>query len=219
VPVTLADPTTGDTSKLELTMLQLATVLRLASYTPQEAALLPLILHRAGERDDFRPLASQYLLVSRSIEESISYGMHNSVVCSEDVPYFDVSKIDREKLARTYLGTAAVDGLRDICQVWPRGPIDADFHEPLHTPIPALLLSGSHDPATPAAYGALAANGFTHALHLVVNGFGHGQLTTPCVDRVMAAFIASGSTAGLDTSCIRLARAMPFFTSLNGPPP
>src|SRR5262249_4986603 len=67
VPITIEDPTTGEPSKLELSMLHLAMVLRLATYTPQEAALLPLILHRATASGDFKPLAAQYLLVSRSV--------------------------------------------------------------------------------------------------------------------------------------------------------
>ena len=219
VPITLDDPTTGESSRLELSMLHLATVLRLATYTPQEAALLPLILHRANERGDFKPLAAQYLLVSRSLGDVLSYGMHNSVVCAEDVPFYGEIAIDRQRLEQTYLGTAAVDGLRDICQVWPRGPIDADFHKPLHTAVPALLLSGSDDPATPAANGELASRGFKNGLHVTLQGFGHGQLVAPCVDRVMASFIDGASVHGLDVSCTTLDKPTPFFTSLNGPPP
>ena len=219
VPVTIADPTTGERSKLELTPLHLATVLRLASYTPQEAALLPLILHRAREAGDFGPLAAQYLLVSRSVGDVLSYGMHNSVVCAEDVPFFDTVTINRQRLEQTYLGTTALDGLRDICQIWPRGPIDPDFHEPLHTQIPALLLSGGDDPATPAAYAEEARRGFTNSLHITLKGFGHGQLVAPCVDRIMARFIETAAVKDLDVSCTRLAKPTPFFTSLNGPPP
>ncbi len=219
VPITIADPTTGEASKLELSTLQLATVLRLTTYTPQEAALLPLILHQATESGDFKPLATQYLLVSRSVGDELSYGMHNSVVCAEDVPYYDSAKIDRQRLEQTYLGTAAVDGLRDICQVWPRGPMDKDFHEPLHSDVPALLLSGSDDPATPAADAEKALHGFSNGLHVILKGFGHGQLVAPCVDRIMARFIDTATVTGLDVSCTLRDKPTPFFTSLNGPPP
>ena len=219
VPITVADPTSGESSKLELSMVHLATVLRLATYTPQEAALLPLILHRASTRGDFQPLAAQYLLVSRSLGDVLSYGMHNSVVCAEDVPFYDVASIDRTRLEQTYLGTTAVDGLRDICRVWPRGPVDQDFHRALHSDVPALLLSGSDDPATPAADADEALRGFARGLHVVLKGFGHGQLVAPCVDRIMAFFIETASVAGLDVSCTKADKPTPFFTSLNGPPP
>lgn len=218
VPITIADPTTGEQSKLELSTLQLATVLRLTTYTPQEAALLPLILHRASESGDFMPLATQYLLISRSLGDQLSYGMHNSVVCAEDVPFYPTT-IDRKRLEQTYLGTSAVDGLRDICQVWPRGPVDKDFHEPLHSNVPALLLSGSDDPATPVADAQEALRGFTKGLHVVLKGFGHGQLVAPCVDRIMAHFIETAAVDGLDVSCTSRDKPTPFFISLNGPPP
>ena len=82
-----------------------------------------------------------------------------------------------------------------------------------------LLLSGSDDPVTPPAGAQKAARAFTHHLEVVLEGFGHGQLTAPCVDRVMAQFVARASVEALDVSCMRAARPLPFFTSLNGPPP
>ncbi len=219
VPVSLADPTSGEVSSFDFTGYHLATVLRLGSYTAEQAALLPLMLHGATVSANFTPLASQFLLVNRSYGDVVAYGMHNSVVCSEDVPFWDPSKIDRGALEKTYLGAAQIDGLRSICSVWPRGPVDADFHAQLHTDVPALLLSGGDDPVTPPTDAEEARRGFTHSVHIVLNGFGHGQLTAPCVDRVMAAFVHSGSVEGLDVTCVQNDKPMPFFTTLSGPSP
>jgi hypothetical protein len=72
---------------------------------------------------------------------------------------------------------------------------------------------------TPPAYAAAAARGLPHALNLVLPGFGHGQLTVPCMDRVLARFLELGSVQGLDSTCTQNARPMPFFTSVNGPAP
>lgn len=219
VSVTLPDPTTGEPSTIEFTTLHLATVLRLASYTAEQAALLPLALHLASRSGDFVPLAAQFLVVHRSYGDLLAYGMHNTVVCSEDVPFYSLQEIDREALERTYLGTAQLDALLDMCGVWPRGPVDEDFHEPLEANIPVLLLSGTDDPVTPPAYAEQAKAGLPHSWHIVMQGFGHGQLGVPCMDRVMASFIDRGSTEGLDVSCLERARPMPFFTSPSGPPP
>ena len=41
--------------------------------------------------------------------------------------------------------------LQSLCEVWPRGPIDADLHAPLKSDVPVLLLSGGNDPVTPPA--------------------------------------------------------------------
>jgi pimeloyl-ACP methyl ester carboxylesterase len=220
VSVNLADPTSGQPTKFEFTSYHLATVLRLASYTAEQAALLPLMLNGATSTSaNFTPLASQFLMVNRSYGDALAYGMHNSVVCSEDVPFYDLATVDRTELEKTYLGTAQLDGLRNICSIWPRGPVDKDFHAPLHSDVPALLLSGSDDPVTPPADAEEARRGLTHSVHVVLQGFGHGQLTAPCVDRLMASFVGRGTIDGLDVSCTRDDTPMPFFTSLGGPPP
>jgi pimeloyl-ACP methyl ester carboxylesterase len=194
-------------------------VLRLLSYTSEYAALLPLVLHAAAAHEDYAPLAAQYLMVERAYAQTIAVGMHNSVVCAEDVPRFADHPVDRARLAATYLGTRQLDGLVSVCRVWPRGEVDADLHAPLTSTVPALLLSGSDDPATPPAFAHEAADAFTHHLEVVLEGFGHGQLTAPCLDRLMAQFVARGSVEGLDVSCARAARPLPFFTSLSGPSP
>jgi pimeloyl-ACP methyl ester carboxylesterase len=219
VPVSVHDPTTGEDTPFEFGPDHLASVLRLLSYTPEYAALLPLMLHAAAERDDYAPLASQFLLVERAYGELVAAGMHNSVVCAEDVPFFDLHAIDRARLAATYLGTRQLDGLAVVCRLWPHGPVDADLHAPLVSDVPALLLSGSDDPVTPPQYAKEAARSFPHSLSVVLEGFGHGQLTAPCMDRVLAQFLASASPETLDVSCTREARPLAFFTSLNGPPP
>jgi len=81
------------------------------------------------------------------------------------------------------------------------------------------LLSGSDDPVTPPPYGELARRGLSNSLHVVLQGFGHGQLAAPCMDRVMNDFVARGSVAGLDVACTRDDKPMPFFVSFNGPAP
>jgi pimeloyl-ACP methyl ester carboxylesterase len=218
VPISVHDPTTGEDRSFEFGADHLASVLRLLSYTSEYAALLPLLLH-AGAQQDYAPLASQYLMVERSYAQAIATGMHNSVVCTEDVPLFAKYPIDRARLAATYLGTRQLDGLEAVCRVWPRGKVDEDLRAPFRSEVPALLLSGSDDPATPPAYAHEAAGVFTHHLEVVLEGFGHGQLTAPCVDRIMALFVARASAQALDVSCVRAARPLAFFTSLNGPPP
>jgi pimeloyl-ACP methyl ester carboxylesterase len=217
--VDLTDPTSGEPYRLQFTAYHLAMVLRLASYTPELAALLPLDLHEAGASGNFTPLAGQFLLIDRVYGDAIAEGMNDTVVCSEDVPFYHVDAQERAELGKTFLGTSQLDGLRAICALWPRGPVDRDFHQPLHSDVPALLLSGSNDPVTPPRYAAEAARGFTHSLSLVVAGFGHGQLTDPCMAGVMAQFVRRASVAGLDTTCTHNLSPMPFFLTRNGPTP
>jgi pimeloyl-ACP methyl ester carboxylesterase len=219
VAVSLADPSSGEASKFDFTGYHLASVLRLGSYTAEQAALLPLMLHGATASANFTPLASQFLIVNRSYGDAVAYGMHNSVVCSEDVPFWDLAKVNRAELEKTYLGTTQLDGLRNICSIWPRGPVDPDFHAQLHTDVPVLMLSGSDDPVTPPTDAEEARKGLTHSVHIVLQGFGHGQLAAPCVDHVIESVIDRGRVEGLDVSCVKNDQPTPFFVTLSGPAP
>jgi pimeloyl-ACP methyl ester carboxylesterase len=219
VPVNFADPTTGEPTHLDFGPLHLATVLRLSTYTSEQAAVLPLVLHLAHHSGNYAPLAGQFMLMLRSYGDVLAYGMHNSVVCTEDVPFYRPESIDRAGLARTFLGTTQVDALLSLCEGWPRGPMDADLHAPLSSNVPVLLLSGGNDPVTPAANAERARIGLKHSLHIVLQDLGHGQLGAPCMDRVMAQFIDRGSVDGLDVSCTKQAKPAPFFISPAGPAP
>jgi len=217
--VDLTDPTSGEPYRLQFTSSHLSMVLRLASYTPELAALLPLDLHEADTSGDFAPLAGQFLLIDRVYGDAVAEGMNNTVVCAEDVPFYHVTTAERAQIARTFLGTSQLDGLEAICRLWPHGPVDPDFHRPLHSAAPALLLSGSNDPITPPRYAAQAGRGFEHSVNLVLRGFGHGQLTDPCMAGVMARFVSRATVDGLDTSCTRHLEPTPFFLTRNGPAP
>jgi pimeloyl-ACP methyl ester carboxylesterase len=218
--VSVPDPSTGIARQVDFSSDSLAAVLRLGSYSADYAALLPLMLH-AGADNDFEPLAKQYLLVRRSVLDTLAGGMHNSVVCAEDVPFYAQGAVDQARLAlaTTYLGTSQLDALQTICRIWPHGPVDADLHAPLASAVPALLLSGSEDPVTSPAYAAEALHSYPRGVSVVLKGLGHGQLTAPCMDSVMAQFIAQAGAVAPDVRCTKSVQPLPFFTSLNGPPP
>jgi pimeloyl-ACP methyl ester carboxylesterase len=217
-PVTLAHPRSGERRTLELGAEHFAGVLRLQSYTSEQAALLPLSMHLAAADGNFAPLAGQFLMTVDSLGV-LAYGMHNTVVCAEDAPRFAAAGIDREKLRTTYIGLAQLEGLEAVCRKWPRGPVDADFHEPLASAAPVLLLSGGADPVTPPSFGVQAMRGLTNARHIEIAGLGHGLIGAPCMDRVLAQFLETADPRELDTSCLERVRPMPFFTSLAGPAP
>lgn len=197
----------------------LSAVLRLASYDDLQAALLPLSLHLAVREKNFTPLANQFRVFARSLEEAFAYGMHNAVACSEDTPLIESAKLDRMALARTHMGAEQVDELIAACREWPKGVVDADLHQPFRSGAAALLLSGADDPVTPPEYAARAQEAFADSKHIIVAAHGHGQLGAPCVDRIMSSFIDKGSAKNLDSSCVNKLVPMPFFTTLSGPAP
>jgi pimeloyl-ACP methyl ester carboxylesterase len=221
VPVAVPDPFNGATRKFNFDAADLGVVVRLSSYSTEQSALLPLALDEAQAHANFAPVAGLLLQVTHSLDNLLAYGMHNSVVCSEDVPSYGVSAGERARLARTYMGTAQLDALESVCALWPRGPVDADFHQPLTSDKPVLLLSGSDDPVTPPSYAQEAARGLRNSLQVVVSGMSHGQITAPCAARLLSRFVELGTTRGLDSelACIHLTVPTAFLTSFTGSPP
>jgi pimeloyl-ACP methyl ester carboxylesterase len=117
------------------------------------------------------------------------------------------------------MGAEPVQQLIEACRDWPSGVVDADLHTPFRSEAAALLLSGADDPVTPPEYATLAQRAFADSKHVIIAGHGHGQLTAPCVDRVIADFIRAGTARNLDASCTQKLPPMPFFTTLAGPSP
>ena len=215
--VAARDPATGELEETIVTEEYLMGVTRLWSYSAVTAALLPLIIDDAA-RGRFDTLLAQASLISESLEQALSFPMHNSIVCSEDYP-FDAAEAPAS-IAESYLGTSIVDALGAICAQWPQGPVDADFKDPLVSGHPVLLLSGSNDPATPARYAEdVMAEGLSGAVHLVAAEQGHGLAPVGCVRNLMQEFIASGTAEGLDAECLDRVIPTPFFLSAGGPGP
>jgi pimeloyl-ACP methyl ester carboxylesterase len=216
--LTVTDPSSGLPLAIEFNRSILNVALRFLSYSATEAALLPTLIHQAAGGDP-APLALQTVMLTRQVGDQIASGMQNSVVCSEDVPLFGDADVDRQRLAQTYQGADQLDALREICKLWPRGPVDPDLHRELHSDIPTLLLSGEADPVTPPADALRAAQGLTQHRSLILAGEGHGQLATGCVPKLMAAFFDDPKPQALDAACLQVHRPPPFFVTLTGPPP
>jgi pimeloyl-ACP methyl ester carboxylesterase len=219
VSVRLPDPVTAEPREIAFSAGHLALAARLLIYSDETAALLPLAIHEARAKDNLAPLAAQAEMVRRQLEGTMAYGMHNAVVCSEDLPFLDPESVDRTALDRSFLGSAMLDALLAMCEVWPRGVVDADLKQPLHSTVPALLMSGEFDPVTPPAWAAAAAAGFADHAQVVFRGQGHGQLGLVCAQSLMRRFLDAGTAAGLDTGCVDLVEAAPFFLSFNGGAP
>ncbi len=217
IALQLPDPVTGETRTVEAGYGHLVMATRLLAYSTDSASLLPYFIHEANTRDNLLPLVAQAEVINKSLDRMLAFGMHNSVVCSEDAPRF--TRIDRAALERSFIGPLMVDGIIALCSEWPAGAVDDDFHEPLNSQVPALLLSGEADPATPDSYAVIAARGFSRHLNLVFAGQGHGQTRLACTQRLVRLFIEQGSADGLDTACVDQVTAAPFFLSAAGPAP
>lgn len=215
----LPDPLSAQSTTATIGVPQLSAAVRLLTYSDETASVLPLLIHRAQVDRQPQPLFAQYLMIKRSTETQIAYGMHFAVACSEDSPRWANENVSDEALRHTYLGTAFMRGMSTMCSAWPRGTVDEDFNAPLTSDVPTLLLSGENDPVTPASYGARAAAGFKRGLHIVLKGQGHGQLANGCMPRIVSDFVRLASVAQLDTQCTAAIGAAPFMLSTSAPAP
>jgi len=218
VDVAVPHPSTGRMESISFGEGQFAGAVRLLAYNPTSIALLPLFIHEAGE-GNWAPLSAQYLLTALQMSDALALGMHNAVMCTEDMPFLDKSAIDYDGIEASYMGSFQLETLEAICASWPAGPIDDDFKTPLATDLPVLLLSGDADPITPPRYAELAAVDFGNATHLVGKHQGHGQIAVGCTSQVIADFVAAADPTGLDTECMERNFVMPFFLDFSGPAP
>ena len=218
VEVTIPHPNTGRPETLGFGAGQFAGAVRLLVYNPNTIALLPLFIHEAG-LGNYRPLASQFMLTVISMTDALAIGMHNAVMCTEDVPFLDRATIDDEAIAASYMGSFQLETLEAMCTVWPSGPIDDEFKVPVKTDIPFLLLSGDADPITPPRYAEMAAVDLGNAVHLIGKHQGHGQIAVGCTSRVVADFVDAADPAAIDDECMERNFIMPFFLDFSGPAP
>lgn len=218
VALEVPNPTTGRPEAVNFGATEFASAVRLLAYHPNSIALLPLLIDEAANAN-YAPLASQYLMTLISLMDSMSLGMHNAVMCTEDVPFYDKKSINLAEIESSYMGMFQLDALEAICSVWPAGPIDDKFKQALATDIPVLLLSGDADPITPPRYADMAAVDLTNALHLIGDNQGHGQISVGCTPRLVAEFIDLGDHTELDADCIERNFTMPFFLDFSGPNP
>jgi pimeloyl-ACP methyl ester carboxylesterase len=218
VQVEIPDPLTGESQSFAFGSNELAAAIRLLAYQPRSVAIIPLLIHEAAG-GNFVPLAAQFQLTVSSLADALALGMHNTVVCSEDLPFIDRDTIDFAALDASYIGAMQFEALETICAIWPRGPVDTDLTTPLATDIPVLLLSGDADPITPPRYADLAAVELVNARHLIGERQGHGQIAAGCMPNIVANFVAAADATDLDAACMENTFVMPFFLGFSGPAP
>lgn len=212
--VSFRDPQTYETVERPLTEFSLAAVVRMFAYQPETAALLPLSINAAAH-GDVGPLLGQSKLLSSDLSGDMNNGMSMSVICSEDA---DLLK-PRPQDQNTMLGSHLVDSIKAQCDVWPHGTRPVDFHAPLKSDKPVLILSGELDPVTPPRYGQEILAGLTDGRQLIFKGQGHSLLGRGCMPQLLGKFIDKPDPKNLDASCLDKLGPTPAFIDFNGASP
>jgi pimeloyl-ACP methyl ester carboxylesterase len=205
------DAATGAAMEDVLQPEAVAGLMRMYAYMPLMSSLLPLQLGEAahGRYDGLMALAK---MLGESIGGQMAMGMQLSVICSEDAAGFKPDP----GAAGTLLGNQFSEFLGAQCAVWPKGAMPADFHQPLASDVPALVLEGEFDPVTPPRYGEEVLKTLPNGRLFVLRGQGHNVIGAGCMPKLFAQFLQTADAKALDGKCLDDLAYVPPFISFNG---
>ncbi|HMM56495.1 MAG TPA: alpha/beta fold hydrolase [Rudaea sp.] len=208
------DPVTFEAQTKHLNAASLAGLVRMFAYTPETSALLPLSIAE-GLKGDFTPLAGQTQMLTGDMADLAENAMQLSVICSEDADLL----APRPQDEGTLLGNHLVNGIKTACEVWPHETRPADFHAPLKTDKPVLILEGAFDPVTPPRYGEQIMKGLSDGRLLIAKGQGHNVIGRGCIPKLVGEFVDKLAPKTLDAKCVDRLGPMLAFVNFNGAAP
>ena len=177
--------------------------LRLMLYDLDRASHVPFLVHRAAQ-GDWVPFATT---TSAGVTPGVS-AMYLTVTCSETVPGITEDDIVRET-RDTFVGEYRTRRHLAACQEWPRSEVPAAYYAPVTSDVPALILSGELDAATPPHFAAAVARSLPNSRHIVIRNAAHAYWQE-CPQRLVADFLSAGTARGLDVACVSQMRRPPF---------
>ncbi len=206
-------PEYQDRQKVSLSYGEFVMGLRFLAYNAGALRKLPGQIS-AAVGGDYSSLVQTIANLYYDIHSFFFYGLMNSMVCAEDLPFVDLAK-EKEDSKGTILGTYRMRQQLATCALWPRAQIPEDFHEPVSSSVPVLLVSGALDPVTPPAYGDEIQRTLSRSLHAVLANRGHSPNDTAawdCLLTIFHNFVDTSQLDGLDISC---AAKLPLLPETN----
>jgi pimeloyl-ACP methyl ester carboxylesterase len=187
----------------------LSMMLRQPLYAPSFAAGLPFAISKASS-GQYGPLLGLASSLGSESSSKLAWGMHFSVVCSEDYP-----KMSAISEAQAVNEDAMTVMYRTVCKDWPTGKIDPDFYSVKAGSAVVLILSGGADPVTPPRHGERVAAALGAASrHIVAPNLGHGVMMQGCMPDLLFRFFNANSNETamkFDAKCVESIPAPSFF--------
>lgn len=214
---TVKNPLTGEEVTLSVGRGMFAESLRSLLYTVGRSTELPFIVHWAHE-GDLGPFFRATIPWRVFIETGLANGLYLSVTCAEDTRRFTREQAALHD-AGTALGSLRTDAQKAACAIWPTADVPEDFHEPVATDRPVLIVVGELDPVTPPRHARAVAERMPESLVVLVPRGHHAfdSLTNQdCLEGLYRDFIESGTIRGLDPSCVQTMQRPPFVLEESG---
>lgn len=175
-PVTLpgVDPFTGRGYQVLINGDSLISTLFQALYSTDMIPSLPRMIADSAQKGEFGPWVR---LIMNNVSQSdyFSYGVMYSARCYDEIAFET-----REQLSQADQAFPQQQDVFDmasfwnICAAWGAGAAPAIENQPVRSDIPALLLAGAYDPATPPDDGRAAAATLRRSFFFEFPGAGHG---------------------------------------------
>ena len=235
VTVTIRHPRTHLPATVTLSRGIAMDILRGALYVPRDAGAMLRVVQQAAD-GDFSALIAQYVRTASWSTDDMALAATMSILCSEDVPSVtalrqgsgqtdSIAKAspglatpERLREGGSAFGTTYADGWRARCAAWRAGP-GLDEPRDALSQVPALILSGGHDPVTPPRSGDMMTRHFARHRHIVVDNASHNTSFSGCMPRLIAQFIADGHADALDDRCVTDLAWPPFVIATSGSRP
>lgn len=205
-------PRNQQTESLHLTPRIFSSLIFMSLYSRDLTVLLPRAISFA-EKEDYRLLAALSAISSEQAQlMNITEGMRYSVICNEDWPLLSASDIEQSV---PFFGIPFVKEMQPICMLWPKAELPADYWQPINSDVPALLLSGKHDPVTPDVWAQSVAAHLSNATMLSAAGGNHSISTEGCVPQLIAQFIERASMQNVKAKCVEKIKPLPLVLGAN----
>ncbi|MEH6911953.1 MAG: alpha/beta fold hydrolase [Oceanicoccus sp.] len=189
---------------------------RLSLYVRDLTTIIPLAINNAINAD-FSMLYSIHALGLDSVNSGISQGMQFNILCSEDNQFRYHQQPIEQQGRVSLLSTIDNDVFDTSCEMVSSRIADPAYFEPLQSNVPALLLSGEIDPATPPHWAELVQDGLTQSQHIIVPGGHHNVSGLGCIPDLIQQFYSATTATHINTDCIKNIMPASYFIDSAGP--
>lgn len=202
-PVELQSPLTG--SRLLNTLFYMLYESTTLSRAPR---LIDLIEKK--DYDYLTRLRNRYELETLNLT---TYGLANSIFCSEDLNYTAEEAQAADAGAPKELSIFRAAGeMLDLCKTWQVPLLGPEMTTPAASDVPVLVLNGEFDPLTPASAATSTLSGLTKLTEVDIRGGGHGQIGPNACAASIASNFLNAPDAQLDLKCAADLPAVEFST-------
>ncbi len=210
------DPMTGKSMTLRLDGYHFFGILFLMMYDPYQITKVPQVIDKVHQGDG--RILKDMLEVGLAAHQFGYEGMNMSVQCADEALKMDLKAVLAAEAALEpafqMLAEGSSERMLANCELWGVKPSSPAESKSIQTELPVLILSGSQDPITPAAWGRLLHESLPGSFFYEFSGGAHGILGTigaakNCADNLALAFLQNPTTAP-DGTCVQTLKPARF---------